>query len=260
MRDATWNTDDIVVLHEKWRLADDLAASCERISHALDIARIQMEHLPKGGEEIASKTQECRRRISSCASALLETGLTKSDWDWFQINHLSADLESIRLVANQVYRLSDPVEIARAAGKMCSEIAKIKRKFADALRHSLHECEQTKQTGTWYQTVHDGVRIHGRLVELSETHAPVLVLLCERRNVWTGYEHIAELRTEWAKKSDSDDDDEVKSIQSNIRTAITNIRKALRKTFDLGAEEDPVPSRGKGKWRLNTDLLERPAS
>jgi hypothetical protein len=259
MKNAPWNTDDIVVLRDKWRLAEELAANCERLSHGLDITRIQMQHQSKDSDVIARMTQDCKKDIASSATALLETGLTKSDWEWFSSNHLHDDLESIRLVANQVYRLSDPVEIARAARKMCSDIARAKRKFADALRRSLEEFEQTKQTGTWYQTVHDGVRIHGRLVALSKKHANVLALLCKRKNLTTCYHDIAESNDEWAKKLDSDDDDEVKSIQSNIRTAITKIRTALCVTFDLG-DNDPIPSQGNGCWQIEVDLLQRPAS
>ena len=122
---------------------------------------------------------------------------------------------------------------------------------------SLNAKEASQNTkGSWYQEADEGVRVHDKLVHLGGIDAKVLLYLCQRSNRLSQYSDFAELRDTWQDGLDSAADHNIKTAKSNIRTCLGKIRRALKDSFKLSEDQDPLKTKTGGGWKLDKDLLQ----
>ena len=81
MVNAPWNTDGIVVLREKWRMANERAIHCEKLKSDLELAEITLASTAKN--RLDEQLEVINRIRDACILAyrgLFQTGLTDARW------------------------------------------------------------------------------------------------------------------------------------------------------------------------------------
>ncbi|MCH9789270.1 MAG: hypothetical protein K0U82_00515, partial [Planctomycetes bacterium] len=81
MKNAPWNTDDIEILRQKWRLADETAFNCEQLFQKIEILRIRADHVVEGTPEHDGLAVEARNVFIAVGQKVIESGLTMPDWN-----------------------------------------------------------------------------------------------------------------------------------------------------------------------------------
>lgn len=258
MRNAPWNADDLTVLREKWRLINETASQCELFLQTVEILRIRVAHVEEGTSEHENLAVEARGLFIATGQQLLESGLAKSDWDWFVANKLPDKPEQWKELAGHWQQANQLRDLFHRLAEFVRSVATAKRGFSDAVRLTLNAWEAEDRPGTsWYQKVDEGIRIHGKLVEVGHMDLAVLHLLCQRTNRPTTYKDLAALSTSWRDGLDAKPDKTTKSTKSNIRSCLGRIRKAIRQAFTLQKDQDPVKKNQSGSgWKLDKDLLQ----
>lgn len=264
MRNAPWNTDDREVLRQKWRLAEETASLCQQLLQKVEILRIRVDHVGEDTDEHASLAVDAREFFITVGQQLFESGLTSEDWTWFVQNRIPDEPEQWKELAEQWQKANKLKDLYHRVEEFIRPIAKAKREFAKAIQLTLNSWEDLNSSEepdnpntSWYQRVDEGVLLHGILVEVQARNAEVLLFLCQRTNRLSTYNDIAELAETWKIGMDSKNDYSIKSTKSNIRTCLDIIRKAIRQSFKLTKEHDPVK---KGKmnpgWKLKKEFLQ----
>ncbi len=258
MRNGPWHTDDREVLREKWRLVNETASQCELFLQKVEILRIRVDHVEEGTVEHENLAVEARELFIAVGQQLLESGLTMEDWNWFVENKLPDEPERWKELGQHCQQAKPLKIVFHRIEEFVSAVANAKRRFADAVRLTLNAWEEADNPNTsWFQRDDNGVRIHGKLVELPGRDADVLYFLCQRTSRISTYEDIAELAGSWQEGLDSANDKSIKATQSNIRSCLDRIRKAIRPSFKLTKEHDPVKRVKSGPgWKLDKDLLQ----
>ena len=258
MKNAPWNTDHGEVLLQKWRLADDTASNCRTLRHELRLLRIRVEHVAEGTAEHDELAVEARNVFIAVGKKVIESGLTMPDWNWFVKNRIPDEPEHWNKLGENWQQAENLGELFDGVEAFVRAISKAKRKFADAIKVSLNAWEEADDSqASWYQRVDEGVRIHGKLVQVSGRDADVLELLCKRTSRNSTYDALAEVSDTWTDGLGSTHSQTKKSTKSNIRTCITRINKSLRAAFGLSEDVEPIKLVGRGMgWKLNKDLLQ----
>lgn len=258
MKNAPWNTDDREILRQKWRLADETASNCEQLLQKIEILRIHVDHVAEGSSEHDELAVEARNVFIAVGQKVIESGLTMPDWNWFVDNRIPDEREHWKELAEHCQQAKKLEELFHRLEEFVRAISQAKRKFADAIKLSLNAWEEPEDSqASWYQRVDEGVRIHGKLVEVGPRDADVLLFLCKRTKRLSTYQNFADLHKTWRNGMDSGNGDSITSQKSSIRTSLDKIRNAIRSTFKLSKKTDPIL---KGEtspgWRLDKDLLQ----
>ena len=258
MKNAPWDADDREVLREKWRLASETASWCERLLHEVEILRIPVNNVAEQTPEHDELAVDARNMFIAVGQKLFESGLTMADWKWFVENRIPDEPDQWQKLGEHCQQAEKLNDLFRCLEEFVRAIAKAKRTFADSIRLSLNAWEEADNPNTsWFQRADNGVRLHGTLVEVRGRNADVLFFLCQRTSRPSTYEDLARLSETWQDGLDVADDDVTKSTQSNIRTCINEINKALRKSFNLEPKQNLVKLVGQKRgWKLNKDLLQ----
>lgn len=260
MRNAPWGADDREVLREKWRMANETASQCERLLHEVELLRIRVDHVVEGTSEHDELAVYARKMFIADGKNLFESGLTMADWEWFLENRIPDESDQWQELAKHWQQAEKLKDEFHRIEEFVRPIAKAKRKFADAIRLSLNAWGEADNPNTsWFQRADNGVRLHGRLVEIRGRDAEVLRFLCKRTTRSSTYEDLASLAKVWEDGLDSGNDKTIRSTKSNIRTCLGQIRKAIRLSFELTEEDDPVKSFTRGPvsgWGLDINLLQ----
>ena len=257
MKKSPWNTDDIVILRQKWRLANDTATNCERLQQELELMAIRVAHVGCEEQEHQELSSRTRKIIDSAGKLLFDSGLVKKDWAWFAENVIPDGIADACKQSNICQRATDLPKLIASSLNFVSTVAEAKRKFSDALKIALNSKEESEDLrGTWFQETGEGVQIYEKLVHLGAIEAKVLLYLCQRSNRLSEYPDFAGLRDTWEDGLDSAADHKIKIAKSNIRTCLGKIRRALQDSFKLSKDQDPLKlKRGRG-WKLDKDLLQ----
>jgi hypothetical protein len=258
MRNAPWNADDREVLREKWRLINDTASLCELFRQKVEVLRIRVDHVEEGTVEHENLAVQARELFIAVGQQLLESGLTMEDWKWFVEHKIPDEPQRFKELGQHCQQAKQLNDFFRRLEEFIRAVAKAKRKFADGVRLTLNAWEETDiQHTSWFQKVDDGVRIHGRLVEVRGRDADVLHILCQRTNRPSTYNDLAELSKTWQQGLDGTPDKTMVSTKSSIRTCLDQIRKAIRRSFKLNDDHDPVGKiKSEPGWKLAKDLLQ----
>ena len=258
MRNAPWDADDRDVLREKWRLANETASQCERLLHEVELLRIRVDHVDERTSEHDELAVDARKMFIAVGKNLLESGLTMADWKWFVENRIPDEPDQWQELGEHWQQAEKLKDLFHCLEEFVRAITKAKRKFADAIRLSLNAWEETDNPNTsWFQQADNGVRLHGTLVEVRGRDAEVLRFLCQRTSRPTTYRDLASLAKVWDDGLTSGNDKTIRSTESNIRTCLGQIRKAIRLSFELTEEHDPVKQAKPGPgWKLDKDLLQ----
>ena len=257
MRNSPWNTDDIEILRQKWRLANNTATNCERLQHELELIEIRVAHVSREEPEHQELSSRTRKVVESAAEQLFDSGLEKQDWAWFAENVTPDGLSDALEQRNICQQVTDLPKLIASSLNFVSVVAEAKRKFSDALKSSLNSKEEREDLrGTWFQEMGEGVQIYDKLVHLGGIEVKVLLFLCQRSNRLSQYPDFAGLRDTWEDRLDSADDHEIKIAKSNIRTCLRKIRRALQDSFKLSKDQDPLKVKRGGGWKLDKDLLQ----
>ncbi len=168
MKNAPWNTDDREVLRQKWRLADDTASNCRTLLHELGLLRIRADHVAEGTSEHDELAVEARKVFIAVGQKVIESGLTMPDWNWFVDSRIPDEPEHWNKLGENWQQAENLGELFDGVEAFVRAISKAKRKFADAIKVSLNAWEEADDSqASWYQRVDEGVRIHGKLVQVS---------------------------------------------------------------------------------------------
>ena len=262
MKNAPWDADDREVLREKWRMANETASQCELLLHKVELLRIRVDHVAEQTPEHDELAVEARNMFIAVGQMLLESGLTMADWKWFCENRIPDEPDQWQELGDHWQQAEKLKELFHCLEEFARPVAKAKRKFADAIRLSLNDWEETDNPNTsWFQQVDKGVRLHGTLVEVSGREAKVLRFLSERTTRPSTYHDLSRLAQTWIDGLASGHDKAIRSAKSNIRSCLDRIRKAIRLSFGLNKEHEPVKrsKRGPG-WNLDKDLLQSNSS
>ena len=265
MRNAPWDADDVEILRNKWRLANETANACEKLSHKIGILAIQASAMEVGSTEHDEKWVEAKKILAEVGEGVLESGLTKPDWMWFVQDQLPDELDRwkkhIALFQQSTKLIQQSTKLNEALGhleKSTSAVASAKQKFADAIRLSLNAREEADPPNpSWFQEVDEGVRIHGRVVKVKPLDAKVLSTLCGRTQRVSNYRDLADEHTDWLTGLNSGSDKTIQSTKSSIRNSLSRIREAVRHTFNLSHDQDPVERlKTSPGWKLGKELLQ----
>jgi len=258
MKNAPWDADDREVLREKWRMANGTASQCERLLHEVELLRIRVDHVAERTPEHDELAVDARKMFIAVGKNLLESGLTMADWKWFVENRIPDEPDQWQELGEHWQQAEKLKDLFYCLEEFVRAIAKAKRTFADSIRLSLNAWEEADNPNTsWFQRADNGVRLHGRLVEVSGRDAMVLRFLCKRTTRSSTYEDLASLAKNWEQGLDSRNDKTICSTKSNIRSCLNQIRKAIRLSFELTGEHDPVKQSKPGPgWKLDKDLLQ----
>ena len=258
LRNAPWNSDDHEVLRQKWRLADESASNWEKFLQTTEILRIRVDHVEKGTSEYDELRAEAVKAILNAGIMISETGLTQADWDWFARNIIPDEADQLQEIIKNLAEVDGIRDVFDWAKVFAKAFSKSKRKFADAIKLSLNAWEEADDShASWYQRVDDGVRIHGKLVKVSQMEAEVLLFLCKRTNRYSTYQELADLHETWRKGMDSGNSGSIRSQKSSMRTSLNKIRKAIRAAFKLSKDIDPfLRSKSSPGWKLDKDFLQ----
>ena len=258
MKNAPWDADDREVLREKLRMANETASQCERLLHEVELLRIRVDHVAERTSEHDELAVDARKMFIAVGKNLLESGLTMADWKWFVENRIPDEPDQWQELCEHWQQAEKLKDLFHCLEEFVRAIAKAKRKFADAIRLSLNAWGEADNPNTsWFQQADNGVRLHGRLVEVRGRDAMVLRFLCQRTTRSSTYENLASLAESWEQGLDSGHNDTIRSTKSNIRTCLGQIRKAIRLSFELTEEDDPVKQSEPGPgWELDINLLQ----
>ena len=282
MRNAPWNTNNSIVLQQKWLLANERATDCERLRHAFQLLEIKIKSPKKmEGPEQLEIIESTKVAAELASKGLFPTGLLADDFDWFTNQHgneqREALVESIDAISqvpeipNSVLKYKTPEfhailllitkkrwqKLLPLLYKYSECLVTLTRRFEKSIEQTLNAKEASQNTkGSWYQEADEGVRVHDKLVHLGGIEAKVLLYLCQRSNRLSEYPDFAGLRDTWEDGLDSAADHKIKIAKSNIRTCLRKIRRALQDSFKLSKDQDPLKlKRGRG-WKLDKDLLQ----
>jgi len=257
MRNSPWNTDDIEILRQKWRLANNTATNCERLQHELELIEIRVAHVSREEPEHQELSSRTRKVVGSAAEQLFDSGLEKQDWAWFAENVTPDGLSDALEQSNICQQVTDLPKLIASSLNFVSAVAEAKRKFSDVLKTALNSKEEREDLrGTWFQEMGEGVQIYKKLIKLDKQERTVLLKLCDQPSRFLTYDDIAESSEYWKQGLASPVDKIEKTTKSNIRASLSTIRKALRKTFALPDEADPVKYQSDSGWRLDKNLLQ----
>ena len=258
MKNAPWDTDDIEILRQKWRLADETAFNCEQLFQKIEILRIRADHVVEGTPEHDGLAVEARNVFIAVGQKVIESGLTMPDWNWFVDNRIPDEPEHWKKLGENWQQAENLGELFDCIEAFVRAICKAKREFADAIKVSLNAWEEADDNqASWYQRVDNGVRIHGKLVEIRRMDANVLEFLCKRTSRNSTYDDLATVSDTWADHVSSSHTPTQVSTKKNIRSCLGRINNALRTAFNLRKKQMPIKlvERGMG-WKLNKDLLQ----
>lgn len=258
MRNAPWDADDRDVLREKWRLANETASWSERLLHKVELLRIRVDHVAERTSEHDELAVDAKKMFIAVGKNLFESGLTMADWKWFVENRIPDEPDQWQELGEHWQQAEKLKDMFHCLEELVRAIAKAKQKFADAIRLSLNAWGEADNPNTsWFQRADKGVRLHGRLVEVRGRDAEVLRFLCQRTTRSSTYEDLASRAENWEQGLDSGHNDTIRSTKSNIRTCLGRIRKAIRLSFELTEEDDPVKQSEPGPgWELDINLLQ----
>ncbi len=257
MKKSPWNTDDIVILRQKWRLANDTATNCERLQQELELMAIRVAHVGCEEQEHQELSSRTRKIIDSAGKLLFDSGLVKKDWAWFAENVIPDGIADACKQSNICQRATDLPKLIASSLNFVSTVAEAKRKFSDALKIALNSKEEREDLrGTWFQKTGEGVQIYEKLIKLRKQERAILLELCKRPSHTFTYDDIAEGAPYLEDGLASSRDKSQKTSKSNIRSSLSTIRKALRKTFALPDGSDPVIKQSGSGWRLDKNLLQ----
>ena len=258
MKNAPWNTDHYEILLQKWRLAHDSAYKCEQFLNSLEVTGLESGPIQEESPEYPELCQKARRTLFAAGESMMESSLTLNDWKWFTENHLPEESDRWLIQVAEINQAGSLATLIQSGIVFFKSLSNAKQEFAKAIKFSLDAWQEPEPPSTsWYQRIEEGVRIHGKLVEVGGRNAEVLEFLCKRTSRLSTYRDIAELHKTWSKGLDSGNERAIKSAKSSIRTSLGKIRSALHIAFSLPDGTDPITA-GKtfSGWKLDKDLLQ----
>jgi hypothetical protein len=260
MRNAPWDADDREVLREKWRMAAASAFQCEQLLHEVELLRIRVDYVAEQTPEHDELAVDARNMFIAVGQKLFESGLTMADWKWFVENRIPDEPDKWQELGEHCQQAEKLKDLFHCLEEFVRAIAKAKRTFADSIRLSLNAWEEADNPNTsWFQRADNGVRLHGRLVEVSGRDATVLRFLCKRTTRSSTYEDLASLAKVWDQGLTCGNVKTIRSTKSNIRSCLNRIRDKIRLSFGLTKEHEPVKRSTRGPvsgWKLDKDLLQ----
>lgn len=260
MSNAPWDADDREVLRVKWRMANETASQCERLLHKVEVLRIRVDEVAEQTPEHDELAVDARKMFFAVGQELLESDLTMADWKWFIENRIPDEPEHWKELFEHWEQAEELKDRFHCLEEFVRAIAKAKQKFADAIRLSLNAWGETDNPNTsWFQQVDKGVRLHGTLVEVSGRDAEVLRFLSERTTRPSTYHDLSSVAQSWEQGLDSGHAETIRATKSNIRSCLGRIRKAIRLSFGLTKEHEPVKRSKRSPvtgWELDIDLLQ----
>ncbi len=260
MRNAPWNNDDVEVLREKWRLANEYAMQFERMAQNAEIWIIRLRDFPKDPAEFGDALPEARWFHFQILSQLPSLKLAMPDLGLFVDQNHPKCLEEWNRLSQEILEAAKShslLVLFEKIEQLAESIANVTRDCASAIQSSLSAWKEADpRKPSWFRRVDNGVEIHGKLVDVRGRDADLLIRLCQRTGRRSTYEDLAEVSDTWVHGLDSTCDQTIETAQKNIRSSISKINKALRETFGLDENSRPVsqPERARG-WKLNKELL-----
>jgi hypothetical protein len=261
IQNAPWENDDREVLRNNWRGADDTARQLEKNLGTIELIKVKFGLFEKDTPDHDALSLDTSRLICDSVAILVGQFSTQDDFKWFCENVKHNHLGQIREIMEDIERakIDEFLFILQAERFVCS-LATTAREFAAAMEFSLNTwADPTSPNIIRFQREADGIQVNGRLVEVVGKAADVLYFLCQKIDAPSDYEDFADLFDSddtWKIGLYTGDTEAIDSAKKSIRNCLSTIRKAIRLSFGLSEDQDPVPKvKTADGWQLNKKTL-----